>query len=143
MLDVDSLVPFWDEMSLLDATCRVLGPLEPSHVDTGRRIAIAPKVSLQIRVDPRAPRELPEMLEFLGSEVCMLRCDLNTCYFFYLLSNLKVIEPFKKLFVENCAEWDANINIVYNLEELLQIKLSPKESQNEVLGYEFYFYWTG
>ena len=60
---------FWDEMKIIDENCLVLEPLKPSKIDCHRRIKLNTNVSIQIKVDPRNPRELPEII-FLGSEAC-------------------------------------------------------------------------
>ena len=69
MNDVDSYSLFWDEMKILDENCWVLEPLKPSKIDCHRRIKLNNNVSIQIKIDPRNPRELPEIV-FLGSEAC-------------------------------------------------------------------------
>ena len=69
MNDANSYALFWDEMNLLDNNCWILEPLKPTKTDFHRRISITNNVSMQIKIDPRNPREIPQIL-FLGSETC-------------------------------------------------------------------------
>ena len=53
-------VPFWDEMSLIDNNCWILEPIRPTKTDFYRRINLnVNNVSMNIKVDPRNPREIP------------------------------------------------------------------------------------
>lgn len=65
--EVDSYSLFWDEINLIDSNCWVLEPLKPTKTDSHRRIYLTNSVSIRINVDPRNPREIPEII-FLGSE---------------------------------------------------------------------------
>ena len=58
-------------MDLIDSNCWVLEPLKPSKVDRYRRLSLENNISIQIKIDPRNPREIPEII-FLGSETCMI-----------------------------------------------------------------------
>jgi hypothetical protein len=58
-------------MDLLDRNCWILEPLMTTKTNTKRRINISNYVSMQVNVDARNPRELPE-LTFLGPESCKL-----------------------------------------------------------------------
>ncbi len=53
-------MPFWDEMSLIDNNCWILEPIEPKKTDFYRRINLnVNNVSMNIKVDPRNPKEIP------------------------------------------------------------------------------------
>ena len=54
-------------MNLLDSNCWILEPLKPTKTDFYRRISLNPNVSIKVLVDPRNPREIPQ-ITFLGSE---------------------------------------------------------------------------
>ncbi|CAF0819887.1 unnamed protein product [Brachionus calyciflorus] len=116
MADVDSFSTFWDEMKMLDENCWILEPLKPTKTDCHRRIKLNAYVSIQIKIDPRNPRELPEII-FLGSEAST--------------------ETFRDKFESKFNEWNSNISILYNLGELLEIKLPNKcEQEEEEIGIE-------
>ncbi len=72
MEDVNSYTLFWDEMEHLDQNCWILEPLNPSRIDVFRRLSIENNVSINIRVDPRNPREIP-VVQFLGCESCKFK----------------------------------------------------------------------
>jgi len=65
--DVNSYSAFWDEMNLIDSNCWVLEPLKPTKVDFYRRISLTSYVSIKVLVDPRNPKEIPQ-ITFLGPE---------------------------------------------------------------------------
>ncbi|RNA13775.1 E3 ubiquitin- ligase FANCL [Brachionus plicatilis] len=111
MNEVNSYSLFWDEMKMIDERCWVLEPLRPSKTDCRRRIKLDSNVSLDIKVDARNATELPEML-FLGSEAAT--------------------EAFRHKLESKYDEWNANISVVYNLGELLEIQLPSKCEQEEV-----------
>jgi hypothetical protein len=54
------LVPFWDEMALIDNNCWILEPAKPTKTDLHRRINLnVNNVSMNIKIDPRNPKDLP------------------------------------------------------------------------------------
>ena len=54
-------------MNLIDENCWVLEPLKPTKMDFYRRISLTSNVSIKVLVDPRNPKEIPQ-ITFLGSE---------------------------------------------------------------------------
>ncbi len=85
-MDIENLKIFWDEIQEIDKSCWVLEPITPSLQDCMRRIFLSNirrkkinffeqiflkdhNVSITINVDPRNPREMPEIV-FLGSHIC-------------------------------------------------------------------------
>ena len=77
-----------------------------------------------ITVDPRNPKEIPEII-FMGSELSKLLGIMNTKVIFLLF---KAIQQYKASFQENYREWNNSFNLLFNLEELLNMKL-PRKSE--------------
>ncbi|CAM9302852.1 unnamed protein product [Phaeothamnion confervicola] len=71
-------VPLWDALDDLDAHTWVLEPERPTRAHVHRRVAVAPHCSVMLRLDPLAPRAVPE-IRFLGAESVIgpLRQNLN------------------------------------------------------------------
>jgi hypothetical protein len=70
--EVNSFILFWSELELLDERCWILEPLKPKKTDCFRRVSIENNASMYIKIDPKNPREIPEII-FLGCEACKAR----------------------------------------------------------------------
>ncbi|XP_021341917.1 E3 ubiquitin-protein ligase FANCL-like [Mizuhopecten yessoensis] len=115
-LAVDMYQDFIDVMEELDKNTWILEPEKPVYSATYRRIAVSTNASLQISVDHRHPRMLPEC-RFLGADnaVVPLRESLN--------SNLHL--------------WDEQKGLLENLQSLLGTELpSPATSNKEEFSVE-------
>uniref|UniRef100_A0A8C3LA20 E3 ubiquitin-protein ligase FANCL n=1 Tax=Chrysolophus pictus TaxID=9089 RepID=A0A8C3LA20_CHRPC len=97
---LESLKEFWDTMDEIDEKTWVLEPENPARCATSRRIAIGSNVSVNIEVDPRHPKMLPE------------------CYF---LGADHVVNPLRTKLNSNMHLWDPEISLLQNLKDLLEI----------------------
>ncbi|XP_010704661.3 E3 ubiquitin-protein ligase FANCL isoform X2 [Meleagris gallopavo] len=97
---LESLKEFWDTMDEIDGKTWVLEPENPARCATSRRIAIGSNVSVNIEVDPRHPKMLPE------------------CYF---LGADHVVNPLRTKLNNNMHLWDPEISLLQNLKDLLEI----------------------
>ncbi|XP_031453756.1 E3 ubiquitin-protein ligase FANCL isoform X1 [Phasianus colchicus] len=97
---LESLKEFWDTMDEIDGKTWVLEPENPARCATSRRIAIGSNVSVNIEVDPRHPKMLPE------------------CYF---LGADHVVNPLRTKLNSNMHLWDPEISLLQNLKDLLEI----------------------
>uniref|UniRef100_UPI00398EACA1 E3 ubiquitin-protein ligase FANCL isoform X3 n=1 Tax=Pristiophorus japonicus TaxID=55135 RepID=UPI00398EACA1 len=97
---LDLLKEFWDIMDEIDEKTWVLEPEKPARSATTRRIAIGNNVSINLEVDPRHPKMLPECC-FLGADhvVTPLRNKLNT----------------------NMHLWSPECSVLQNLKDILEI----------------------
>jgi E3 ubiquitin-protein ligase FANCL len=102
---------FWAVMDDLDADTWTLEPENPTRSSTFRRIALGNNCSLQLDVNPLAPRALPE-LKLLGAE--------------------SRIGPLRDALRANLSRWDSAKLTRANLEALLGIALpSPKRTEQQ------------
>jgi len=100
---------FWGVMEDIDKNTCVLEPQHPSMAETMRRIAAVKHVSLQINVDPLAPRSVPEC-QFLGAETA--------------------ISPLRDKLNLNLHQWNYKLTLRQNLESVLEIKFpSPSTAK--------------
>jgi len=107
---------FWGVMEDIDKNTCVLEPQHPSMAETMRRIAAVKHVSLQINVDPLAPRSVPEC-QFLGAETA--------------------ISPLRDKLNLNLHQWNYKLTLRQNLESVLEIKFpSPSTAKKEDLNME-------
>ncbi|XP_042677587.1 E3 ubiquitin-protein ligase FANCL [Centrocercus urophasianus] len=97
---LESLKEFWDTMDEIDGKTWVLEPENPARGATARRIAIGSNVSVNVEVDPRHPKMLPE------------------CYF---LGADHVVNPLRTKLNNNMHLWDPEISLLQNLKDLLEI----------------------
>ncbi|XP_007890573.2 E3 ubiquitin-protein ligase FANCL isoform X1 [Callorhinchus milii] len=106
---LESLKEFWDIMDELDEKTWVLDPEKPTRSAMMRRIAIGNNVSINLVVDPRHPKMLPECC-FLGADhvVTPLRNKLNT----------------------NMHLWNPECSVLQNLREVLEIDF-PSHATHE------------
>ncbi|XP_067845141.1 E3 ubiquitin-protein ligase FANCL isoform X2 [Heptranchias perlo] len=97
---LESLKEFWDIMDEIDEKTWVLEPEKPARSTTTRRIAIGNNVSINLEVDPRHPKMLPECC-FLGADhvVTPLRNKLNT----------------------NMHLWSPECTVLQNLKDIVEI----------------------
>ncbi|XP_039594900.1 E3 ubiquitin-protein ligase FANCL isoform X1 [Polypterus senegalus] len=107
---LESLKQFWDVMDEIDEQTWVLEPEKPTRSATMRRIAIGNNVSLNIEVDPRHPKMLPECC-FLGAD--------------------HVVAPLKNKLNTNMHLWNPDYSILHNLKEVLEIEFTLPGSQEK------------
>lgn len=107
---------FWDIVDEIDKKTWVLEPDVPRPDIISRRIALGNSSSLQIKIDPRHPRSLPEC-KFLGAD--------------------PVINPMRKSLNSNLDQWDPSDSLLTNLENLLGVTFpSPTNTKKEDFSVE-------
>ncbi|XP_072907144.1 E3 ubiquitin-protein ligase FANCL isoform X1 [Hemitrygon akajei] len=113
---LDSLQEFWDVMDEIDEKTWVLEPENPTRRATTRRIAIRNNASINVEVDPRHPKMLPECC-FLGAD--------------------HVVTPLKKKLNTNMHLWSPESTVLQNLKDILEIDFpSPTTHEKFSLGME-------
>ncbi|XP_072121373.1 E3 ubiquitin-protein ligase FANCL isoform X1 [Mobula birostris] len=113
---LDSLQEFWDVMDEIDEKTWVLEPENPTRTATTRRIAISNNASINVDVDPRHPKMLPECC-FLGAD--------------------HVVTPLKKKLNTNMHLWSPESTVLQNLKGILEIDFpSPTTHEKFSLGME-------
>ncbi|XP_030052062.1 E3 ubiquitin-protein ligase FANCL isoform X1 [Microcaecilia unicolor] len=110
MAALDSMKEFWDVMDEIDKETWVLEPENPTRNATTRRIAIGNNVSVNIEVDPRHPKMLPE------------------CYF---LGADHVVTPLRSKLNNNIHLWDPENNLLENLKNVLEIDFPVRASTSK------------
>ncbi|XP_060082988.1 E3 ubiquitin-protein ligase FANCL-like [Ylistrum balloti] len=107
---------FIDVMVELDQKTWILEPEKPVYSATYRRIAVSTNASLQISVDHRHPRTLPEC-RFLGAD--------------------QAVVPLRESLNSNLHLWDEGKGLLENLQVLLGTQLpSPATSSKEEFSVE-------
>lgn len=107
---------FWDCMESVDKNTWVLEPENPSYSAVYRRIAISSSASVQITVDPKQPKMLPNC-RFMGADhsVSQLRQNMNS----------------------NLYQWNPESDLLDNLQMLLNVTFpSPTTSKREEFSME-------
>ncbi|XP_033734498.1 E3 ubiquitin-protein ligase FANCL-like [Pecten maximus] len=113
---MDSYQDFIDVMEELDRKTWILEPEKPVYSATYRRIAVSTSVSIQISVDYRHPRVLPEC-RFLGAD--------------------QAVVPLRESLNSNLHLWDEQKGLLENLQVLLGTELpSPATSSKEEFSVE-------
>lgn len=107
---LELLKEFWDIMDEIDEKTWVLEPEKPTRGATVRRIAIGNNVSINIDVDPRHPKVLPECC-FLGAD--------------------HVVTPLRNKLNSNMHTWNPECTVLQNLKEVLEIDF-PVPSTHEI-----------
>lgn len=97
---VNKCCKFWDDMDELDATVRVVDPLQPSRSHFHRRILLEDNVIMHLVFDANAPRAIPHV-SFAGPE--------------------RNVEAFTRAMDQVCAKslWNESSKVLQNLESLL------------------------
>ncbi|CAM9824218.1 unnamed protein product [Ectocarpus sp. 12 AP-2014] len=101
----EALTPFhelWNVLDDLDEHTWVLEPEKPSRSTTHRRVAVARHCSVMLKIDPRAPGDVPEV-RFLGSQA--------------------VIGPLREAYERNLFRWNHSLLVRANLEAALELTL--------------------
>ncbi|XP_074647254.1 E3 ubiquitin-protein ligase FANCL-like isoform X2 [Tubulanus polymorphus] len=107
---------FWKMVEEIDKNTWVLEPEKPTPASTKRRIALGNNVSIQIDIDPRQPRSLPEFM-FLGPE--------------------HGTSPLRNALNRNIEKWDPNTPLLENLKSVLDVDFpSPSNSKKEDFSVE-------
>ncbi|KAJ8309595.1 hypothetical protein KUTeg_014469 [Tegillarca granosa] len=105
---------FWDVMSDIDKTTWVLEPDNPTYSAIHRRIAIGmymcTNCSIQITVDPKHPRMLPEC-RFLGAD--------------------HAVDPLKKNMNSNLHLWILENSLLDNLQLLLGVTFPSQDNSKK------------
>ncbi|XP_029449595.1 E3 ubiquitin-protein ligase FANCL isoform X2 [Rhinatrema bivittatum] len=104
---LESMKEFWDVMDEIDEKTWVLEPEKPTRNATTRRIAVGNNVSINIDVDPRHPKMLPECY-FLGAE--------------------HVVIPLRSKLNNNIHLWEPESNLLQNLKNVLEIDFPARAS---------------
>ncbi|XP_051867985.1 E3 ubiquitin-protein ligase FANCL isoform X6 [Pristis pectinata] len=110
---LDSLKEFWDVMDEIDEKTWVLEPENPGRTTTRRRIAISNNVSINVEVDPRHPKMLPECC-FLGAD--------------------HVVTPLKNKLNVNMHLWSPECTVLQNLKDVLEIDF-PSPATHEKFSF--------
>ncbi|XP_069787605.1 E3 ubiquitin-protein ligase FANCL [Narcine bancroftii] len=110
---LDSLKEFWDVMDEIDEKTWVLEPENTARTTTTRRIALSNNVSLNLEVDPRHPKMLPECC-FLGAD--------------------HVVTPLKNKLNTNMHLWSLECTMLQNLKEILEIDF-PSPATHEKFSF--------
>ncbi|XP_048392474.1 E3 ubiquitin-protein ligase FANCL isoform X1 [Stegostoma tigrinum] len=107
---LESLQEFWDVMDEIDEKTWVLEPEKPARAIPTRRIAIGNNVSINVEVDPRHPKMLPECC-FLGADhvVTPLRNKLNT----------------------NMHLWSPECTVLENLKNMLEVDFPSPDAHEK------------
>ncbi|XP_041106899.1 E3 ubiquitin-protein ligase FANCL [Polyodon spathula] len=98
---LESLKEFWDVMDEIDKMTWVLEPEKPTRSATMRRIAIGNNVSINLEVDARHPKMLPEC--------CLLGAD-------------HVVNPLRNKLNTNMHLWNPECSVLQNIKEILEIE---------------------
>ncbi|KAK3591555.1 hypothetical protein CHS0354_041597 [Potamilus streckersoni] len=107
---------FWDMMEEIDRNTWVLEPEKPNYSAVHRRLAISSGASVQIAVDPKHPRVLPEC-RFLGAD--------------------QAVSPLRESMGKNIQFWNEDRSLLDNLQMLLGITFpSPSNSKKEDFSVE-------
>ncbi|XP_067900989.1 E3 ubiquitin-protein ligase FANCL isoform X3 [Heterodontus francisci] len=101
---LESLQEFWDIMDEIDEKTWVLEPEKPARTTTARRIAIGNNASINVEVDPRHPKMLPECC-FLGAD--------------------RVVTPLRNKLNTNMHLWSPECTVLQNLKDILEIDFPP------------------
>ncbi|XP_043551973.1 E3 ubiquitin-protein ligase FANCL isoform X1 [Chiloscyllium plagiosum] len=107
---VESLQEFWDVMDEIDEKTWVLEPEKPARATTTRRIAIGNNVSINIEVDPRHPKMLPECC-FLGAD--------------------HVVTPLRNKLNANMHLWSPECTVLQNLKDMLEVDFPSPDSHEK------------
>nr|XP_006638677.1 PREDICTED: E3 ubiquitin-protein ligase FANCL [Lepisosteus oculatus]XP_015218447.1 PREDICTED: E3 ubiquitin-protein ligase FANCL [Lepisosteus oculatus] len=107
---LESLKEFWDVLDEIDEKTWVLEPENPTRSATMRRIAIGNNVSVNIEVDPRHPKMLPECC-FLGAD--------------------HVVTPLRNKLNANIHLWNPECTVLQNLMDILEIEFPAPASQQK------------
>lgn len=113
---VETFQLFWDCTEAIDKNTWVLEPELPTFNAVYRRIAISSSASVQITVDPKQPKMLPNC-RFMGADhsVAQLKKNMNS----------------------NLYQWDPEGDLLENLQTLLDITFpSPTTSKKEEFSME-------
>jgi E3 ubiquitin-protein ligase FANCL len=96
--------PFWNEMDDLDSNSWVIEPEQHSFSITTRRIVLPNRCSLQLQIDPRRPRAIPEC-KLIGADA--------------------VVGPLRDCFSRNLHQWNSlDLSLRSNLERLFELDKS-------------------
>lgn len=107
---LDSLKEFWDVMDEIDEKTWVLEPENPARASTTRRIALSNNVSINLEVDPRHLKMLPECC-FLGAD--------------------HVVAPLKNKLNTNMHLWSPECTVLQNLKDILEIDFPSKATHEK------------
>eukprot|EP01134_Creolimax_fragrantissima_P000774 CFRG0774T1 len=117
-LTLERYTDMWDMFDEIDTQTWVLEPENPTRRMTMRRIAVEKNCSIQVNVDPRQPRNIPEC-RILGPDapVSLIRTKLN----------------------RNLSAWNLDKSILLNLETALEMKFphptqTHKDDYSEACG---------
>jgi E3 ubiquitin-protein ligase FANCL len=107
----------WLQLDDLDQNVWILEPERPTYSTSMRRIALGNHCSLQITIDPKRPRGVPDQCKFFGAD--------------------SIIHPLRQTFNKNIAKWDDKQKVRSNLESLLGMSFpSPKNVNKEEFSME-------
>ncbi|KAJ0067079.1 hypothetical protein NL108_010246 [Boleophthalmus pectinirostris] len=113
---LESLTEFWEVLDEIDQKTWVLEPEKPSRSDTMRRIAIGNNASINVEVDPRHPKMLPEC--------CLLGAE-------------HVVTPLRNKLNANMHLWNPECSVLSNLGDVLEIQFpSPATHHKSDLSVE-------
>eukprot|EP00761_Pharyngomonas_kirbyi_P007167 gb/GECH01007176.1/.p1 GENE.gb/GECH01007176.1/~~gb/GECH01007176.1/.p1 ORF type:complete len:367 (+),score=37.66 gb/GECH01007176.1/:1-1101(+) len=105
--EIQRLQDAWAVLDDIDRCTWVLEPEHPTPAQMMRRIGLGNHASLQIDIDPNAPRRLPEC-RFLGAD--------------------SIVLPLRENLNRNVRKWNLNLTLRENLEAVLEMKFpEPKE----------------
>ncbi|MBN3304823.1 FANCL ligase, partial [Amia calva] len=107
---LESLKEFWDVMDEFDEKTWVLEPEKPTRSATMRRIAIGNNVSINIEVDPKHPKMLPEC--------CLLGAD-------------HVVTPLRNKLNANIHLWNPECSVLQNMKDILEIEFPTAASHEK------------
>ncbi|XP_066583705.1 E3 ubiquitin-protein ligase FANCL [Prorops nasuta] len=111
---IELLKPLWKQLHHIDNNCYIMDPAEPKPYHLYRRIYITQSLSILITLHSMNPTDIPH-IQFLGSDI--------------------EVDAIRSILSDNLSKWDAEINILNNLQNVLEVvkfPTKPDEISNNV-----------
>ncbi|EEB11448.1 ubiquitin ligase protein FANCL, putative [Pediculus humanus corporis] len=108
---IKSLQEFWDLVTLIDSSCIVIEPYNPTLKDNFRRIKLSETFSVSFTIDPENPNVMPNF-QFYG-------CQSEINHHKEILQNSIIND-----------KWDQNENLLKNISKILCTKIPNKMSSD-------------